>query len=227
MKIRRELTEEEINGILGRHKKSLEEYIAPYLKPYTEPITKNVYVVYKCDEIYDDLMERGARGRCDYDDGYIYLRSDREPTAHLLIHEFIHRVSRNRKFVIKPFGTQWVEGIDFPQKDLFDLNESITEMIAIDITGERECGHPYNEGVDILEKLCKPNDKNDMIEDYFTGNLSFFKKKLKKNYKNFLFCFKDMMRCWLSYNSPERKPNDMDDFSIAKSNLENMISWLS
>lgn len=230
MKNRRLLSAEEIDNILGQHKRSLEEYIKPYFRMGTDPITKNIYLVYDGDDIYIELKNGRNRGLCCTENGYIYLRSDVDLVPSLLIHEFIHRLSRNRKFIKRHLKWEWVCGIDFPRKGIFYLNEAITEMIAIDITGTCEDGHPYRPGVEIVEKLCNTIGKNDLITAYFNGDISFFKRRLGRYYKSFTYTFFHMMYFWFKLNSlgPETSDiSDIKEYCGAKSDLNLIISRLS
>ena len=98
---RKLLSVEEVNDILGKHKETLEEYMKLYIVKSVDPITKHVYIVSSGDNVYKELLEEKARGVCHMEDGFIYFRNDIDLTPHLLIHEFIHRLSRNRLFVIR------------------------------------------------------------------------------------------------------------------------------
>lgn len=190
---REALSSEEIDGILGNHKICLEEYAKPYIHRNIVPITEDVYIVHKGDDIYNDLINKCARGVCPVENGHIYFRYDVEITAHLLIHEFIHRLSRNRKFIMASFSWCWVEGIDFPSDYLTYINEAITEMIAVDIMGEWEENNPYNKGLKVIDMLCNKIDKTAIIYAYMSGNRKFFKNILKKDYKSFKDNFLFMM----------------------------------
>lgn len=199
MEHRKLLSSEEINGILGNHKIHLEEYVKPYIHKDIVPITEDVYVVYKGDDIYNNLINKRARGVCPVENGHIYFRDDVEITAHLLIHEFVHRLSRNRKFVMASFSWHWVEGIDFPSDYLTYINEAITEMITVDIMGEREENNPYNKGLKVIDMLCNKIDKTAIIYSYISGNRKFFKKMLNKDYKK----FKDNFLFMMSYSQSD------------------------
>lgn len=202
---REALSSEEIDGILGNHKIRLEEYAKPYIHRNIVPITEDVYIVHKGDDIYNDLINKCARGVCPVENGHIYFRDDVEITAHLLIHEFIHRLSRNRKFIMASFSWCWVEGIDFPSDYLTYINEAITEMIAVDIMGEREENNPYNKGLKVIDMLCNKIDKTAIVYAYMSGNRKFFKNMLKKDYKN----FKDNFLFMMSYSQSDEYEKEL------------------
>ena len=205
MEHRKPLSSEEINGILGNYKNRLGEYVKPYIHKNIIPINEYVYVVHKGDDIYNDLINKHARGVCPVENGHIYLRDDVEITAHLLIHEFIHRLSRNRKFVMASRSWCWVEGIDFPSDYLTYINEAITEMITVDIMGELEENNPYNKGLKVIDMLCNKIDKTAIIYVYMSGNRKFFKNMLKKDYKN----FKDNFLFMMSYSQSDEYEKEL------------------
>ncbi len=190
MENRKQLSTDDINDILGESKRTLEEYIKPYINKKVDPINEHIYVVFPGVDVYIELVDKKARGVCHTKDGHIYFRNEVNLTAHLLIHEFVHRLSRNRKFVIKMLSWCLVEGIDFPKDCLNYLNEVITEMITSDITGSEEPDNPYTLGLDLMRQFANKVEKNSLINAYFKGDIRFFKKRLGKYYKLFVYnCF--------------------------------------
>ena len=197
MQNRKQLSTDDINNILGENKRNLEEYINPYIHKMVDPINEHIYIVFPGDEVYMDLIDQKARGACYTKDGYIYFRSDVNITAHLLIHEYVHRLSRNRKFVIKKLSWCLVEGIDFPKGCLKYLNEVITEMITSDITGLEEPDNPYTLGLDLVRQFANKVGKHSMVNAYFEGDIHFFKKQLGKYYKPFVCSFFNLISCYI------------------------------
>lgn len=182
-----------INNLIKKESYNLQtKYIKPYIHKDFEPITTNVYVVSKGDIFYDDLKQNNARGICDADTGYIYFRDDVTITAHLLIHEFIHRLSRNK------FKDEWIEGIAFTDTNLYYLNEVITEMITCRITGTTETDNPYSIGLKHIDALCDKLGEFKIVRAYFNGNINFFKRKLGKDYSD----FEDNFLCLIYYGNP-------------------------
>lgn len=197
MENRKQLSNDDINDILGECKRTLEEYINPYINKKVEPINEHIYVVFPDDDVYIELINQKARGVCHTEDGYIYFRNEVNLTAHLLIHEFVHRLSRNRKFVIKMLSWRLVEGVDYPRDCLNYLNEVITEMITSDITGSEEPDNPYTLGLDLMRQFANKVGKHNMINAYFEGDIRFFKKRLGKYYKLFVYnCF-NLIDCYI------------------------------
>ena len=197
MENRKKLTADDINDILGENKRTLEEYIKPYIHKKVDLINENIYVVFPGDDVYKELIDQKARGVCHTKDGYIYFRNEVNLTAHLLIHEFVHRLSRNRKFVIKMLSWHFVEGIDFPKDCLNYLNEVITEMITSDITGLEEPDNPYTLGLDLMRQFANKAGKHSMVNAYFEGDIHFFKKRLGKYYKPFVYCFFNLISFYI------------------------------
>lgn len=207
MENRKQLTADDINDILGENKRTLEEYIKPYIHKKVDPITEYIYVVFSGDDVHTELVNQKARGVCHTEDGHIYFRNEVNLTAHLLIHEFVHRLSRNRKFVIKILTWRLVEGIDFPKDCLDYLNEVITEMITSDITGTEEPDNPYTLGLDLMRQFANKIGKHSMINAYFEGDIRFFKKRLGKYYRPFVYSYFNLIDFYikaLSQNGDKR-----------------------
>ncbi len=213
---RKQLSVEEIDSILGNYKKSLEGYIHLYIHRKVELIPKHIYIVYEGDAVYKKLKKHCARGVCIPSNGYIYIRHGTELTDHLLVHELVHRFSRNRRLIISVFPWRWVEGVDFPNDIFTDINEAITEMITVDIIGEKEMDNPYNRGLDIINALCSKTGKRNMIQAYFNSDRKFFRKVLKKHYYEFKKNFLLLMH-WQQY----------DISTEYEKRLTDIIKWIS
>lgn len=86
----------------------------------------------------DKLTKNNARGNCDVNTGYIYIIKDAF-CEHLLVHEFMHRLSRNQKRA-GIFKKYWVSGIYDPYEtvDFRGLNELMTEWLTFKITNFKE-----------------------------------------------------------------------------------------
>ena len=226
MEKRRAITTEEIDNILGEHITSLDEYIRPYIQKDVDPITEHVYVVYEGDAIYEELKTGGHRGLCRAKDGYIYIRNDVDWSPNLLIHEFIHRLSRNRKFVKAWPIYQSVLGLDQPRNCLHYVNEIITEMIAVSITGIEEERNPYTFGLDLMRQFANKVGAHNLIKAYFEGNVGFLKRKLSKCYKNFAGNFAVLISCYSSAQSETGGIEDMRNALEAEYKLQIIIGIL-
>lgn len=221
MQNRKRLSAEEIDSLLGEHQQSLEQYIKPYIHKKVDPITEHVYIVSEGDYVYNDLLQNNARGVCHAENGYIYFRDNVDITANLLIHEFVHRLSRNC------INGEWVEGINNPPDGVtYSFNESITEMIAIDITGIREKGHPYLPCVDLVDFLCNKVGKTDLISAYFNSDLFYFNKILGKDYELFSINLGNLASTWSKANACDYAADDEIEFRELQKRIVAFIMYL-
>lgn len=149
----------------------IKKYYEKYIKNFDSipNITKNVFIVpsNECIGKHSDLSNN--RGKCESDTGYIYIRENAF-NEHLLIHEFIHRLSRNR-LRQHLFKRIWIEGIGYQQNnvDYRGLNELITEWLAFNITNYKEnnnCQHYFC----FINEFKKECDFDKIIEAYFNSD---------------------------------------------------------
>ncbi len=108
-------------------KSKYKEYIKNFNK--IPDMTQNVFILSdeQCVGEHEDLLK--MRGKCVTETGYIYIRKSKF-NKHVLVHEFIHRLSRNY------LDCGWVEGISV-ETDIIDYNglsEVLTEWFAYKIT---------------------------------------------------------------------------------------------
>lgn len=128
----RELDTETIHNLTDCYSDRLKWYKRKY-RPFKRiaPITEGVCIARITDSTYALLWEHHARAWCNSDNGKIYIRNDAELTGHLLMHEYIHRMSRKRISKVEySFG---FEG-DREDKPTVAFSEALTEWVAIDIT---------------------------------------------------------------------------------------------
>ena len=115
----------ELNRINDKYYHKIREAYSKYIKNFDSipDLTHNVYIISdnKCIGDYEDLAPGTNRGRCDANTGNIYIRESAF-CEHLLVHEFIHRLSRNFR------QGQWTNGLDgFYLISFCGINELITE----------------------------------------------------------------------------------------------------
>ena len=220
---KRILSAYEIDSILGDFKKTLDKYTMPYKNKKVDPITENVYIVSQGNYMYNELIELGARGGCRVEDGYIFIREDVELTPHLLIHEFIHRLSRNRRLYINSIEWKWVEGINLPEDCLDYMNEVITEMITVDIIGREEEGNPYTIGLELMREFANKVGMHDLADAYFYGNVRFFRKKLKRYYRAVVNSFCNLVGYYIKAYSANGTLNDKYQVCDAERNLKMIV----
>lgn len=129
----------------------------------------------KCINEFSDIAPGKARGKCDTKTGYIYIRESAF-CEQVLVHEFIHRLSRN-KIKIKRFSKQWVEGIAIPDEKLplVGLNEVLTEWLTFQITGIQEPNSYqrlfyYIEEIELHPHISSSDTLETIIECYFKSN---------------------------------------------------------
>lgn len=136
-------------------------------------MTQGVYIIpkEKCVGKHADIAEGKNRGKCVTKNGQIYIR-DSAFCEQVLVHEFIHRLSRNKIRVNKPWK-QWVEGVTVVVNKIpmFGFNEVLTEWIAFSITGIEE-QNLYQVYFNFIEKLKSYDILDEIIELYFQGKYS-------------------------------------------------------
>jgi len=162
----------EIEQLIEPYRAELDNLIETYVPNKTiQDITEDVFIVDNNDKIYKELKNNNGRAKCDANTGNIYIRNDIDLTAHLLIHEFIHRISRN-KVKVGLFKKQWIEGIMFVDKKvaLYGLNEVLTEWIAFDVTNYTE-NNSYQQEFKLIKDVKKHHNLLDkIIGAYFDNN---------------------------------------------------------
>lgn len=130
-----------------------------------------------CIGIYLDMADK--RGRCDTN-GKICIRVDKF-NEHVLVHEFIHRLSNNRKYLggiqfgtIQGFNANYKKYL-FPHGycDLTGFNELITEYLTMEITNYKEPSmYQLCSDLVIEAKNRLGNDRFDeLIRCYFQSDL--------------------------------------------------------
>lgn len=127
----------------------------------------------KCVGKHIDLGK--ARGKCDSKTGIIYIREN-VYCDHLLVHEYIHRLSRNYKHT-GYLKKQWIEGFCYPYRKnegilYWGINEVFTEWVAYDITGIKE-DNPYQLYFGIMQHIVEKLGQNKyqkLIHAYFNGD---------------------------------------------------------
>ncbi len=161
----------ELNRINDKYYNKIKKEYSKYIKNFDSipDLTQNVYIIPddKCIDDYKDLAVGKNRGRCDADTGNIYIRESAF-CDHLLIHEFIHRLSRNKtKKILFP---QKILGIATEAKYI-GINEIFTEYLSIKIDTE-EC-NSYLQFINIFSTL----DETSIIDFtgyYFKGDIFNF-----------------------------------------------------
>ena len=162
----------ELKRINDKYYHKIKKEYSKYIKNFDSipDLTQNVYIIpdNKCIDDYEDLAVGKNRGRCDADTGNIYIRESAF-CEHLLIHEFIHRLSRN-KVKIRFFKRQWVEGVMFLDKKvaLFGLNEVLTEWFAFQITNIIEANNCQLQ-FPFIKNIFDTNDTDSIAFKYFNN----------------------------------------------------------
>lgn len=219
------LSEKEVNDILGPYKLAIEKCIDLFPRKRGISITNHIYIVSAGNNVYNELVKVNARGKCKKGNGYIYFRDDIEITDHLLVHEIIHRLSRNLKIVRKCPPLQWVEGVDFSPKS-HHMNEVITEYITSLITGKNEENNPYTIGLEYIQHFGDKVGVHNMIQAYFRGNVRFFKRELGRDYKIFSETFATLIVCYTQCCSTNFHESDKRNFTSAKIVLQSILDIL-
>ncbi len=152
-------------------KKMYKNYVKHFKK--IPNLTKNVFILSddECIGEHNDLLKK--RGKCVTENGYIYIRESKF-NKHVLIHEFIHRLSRNY------LDCGWVEGIGVEVNigqgiiDYSGLNEVLTEWFAYEITKYRETTiyQDYLPVIDgIITNICSLKS---IKSAFFKGDIGYF-----------------------------------------------------
>ena len=174
----------ELKRINDKYYNKIKKAYSKYIKNFDSipDLTQNVYIIPddKCIGDYKDLAVGKNRGRCDADTGNIYIRESAF-CDHLLIHEFVHRLSRNYD------GHQWINGIGIESNfyDLSGFNELFTEWFTYHITHTRENSN-YQKTFFLIKhfKLRHPHDFKKMIMYYFSSNTDYAVSLIFKYYGN-------------------------------------------
>lgn len=162
----------ELKRINDKYYNKIKKAYGKYIKNFDSipNLTQNVYIIPddKCIGDYEDLAVGKNRGRCDTNTGNIYIRESAF-CEHLLIHEFIHRLSRN-KVKIGIFKRQWVEGVMFINKKvaLLGLNEVLTEWFAFQITNIIEA-NTYQLQFPFIKNIFDSNNTGNIACMYFNN----------------------------------------------------------
>lgn len=175
----------ELKRINEKYYEEIKKSYGKYIKNFDRipDITKKVFVIpdEKCVGKHSDLIM--MRGKCVTRNGYIYIRESAF-SEHLIIHEFIHRLSRNFRYKgLLRWG--WIEGIGFEQNkiDYNGLNEILTEWLAYKITQIKEPG-VYQENFIFVESLLKKCCSSEVLEEaFFNGDYNTI---LEENIKLYL-----------------------------------------
>ncbi len=165
--------EDEKRKINEAYYRKIRDTYGKYVKNFDKipNMTQDVYIIPsgKCVGKHADIAEGKNRGKCVTKNGRIYIR-DSAFCEQVLVHEFIHRLSRNKIRVNKPWK-QWVEGVTVVVNKIpmFGFNEVLTEWIAFSITGIVEEQNLYQAYFNIIEKLKSHDILDKIIELYFQG----------------------------------------------------------
>lgn len=174
-------------------------------------LTSNVFPVSPsdCKDLFADLASH--RAKCDHD-GKIYIRTDKL-NEHVLVHEFIHRLTNNRKYlgdfrfgVIQGFDADYSKHL-FPYGncDLLGLNELITEYLAFEITKYKE-PTTYQQNLNVISEIRNrlgEDGFDNLIQSYFHSDVRSIWNILYKIYGgNMLYAMNHMtdVVCKSSYN---------------------------
>ena len=170
----------EVNKIIkGRHAK-LHENILGYdlTERGVAPIVRDVYYVNFKSLRGWRLIEEDAPAMCDFDTGHIYCYySEKLPLTELrLVHEFVHRAARFRRFF------RWNSGV-LLTAEYTVLNEALTEYITSEICGEyyeREVNpkNRYLSYLPALRDLARKRGRDAVVRAYFEHNAKFFTRNL-------------------------------------------------
>lgn len=163
---------------------------------------KGVYIIpdNKCVGEYEDLAIGYNRGRCDTDTGNIYIRES-ALCEHLLVHEYIHRLSRNY------INGEWNLGIGFSfnlacSVDFNGINELLTEWLAYKITMKKENDSIYQMLFPIIDiitnkriyRFCNRIPKAYFRSDYRTI-IKIFDKVFKRDGMKIIISISDCFTC--------------------------------
>ena len=169
----------ELNRILNGRHQDLHKSILGYdlSERDISPITREIfYVNYKSFGGWR-LIEEDSPAMCDFDTGRIFCYySENIPLTELrLVHEFIHRAARFKRFF------RWSSGIIISDEYTL-LNEALTEYITSEICREyydKEVNpkNRYQKYIPKLRQLAEECGRDALVKAYFEHNAVFFKKK--------------------------------------------------
>ena len=137
------------------------------------------------------------RAKCNTETGNIYIKELTSVSSNLLIHEYIHRLSRN--FIC----CEWKLGIVSKNGRSSFLNEAITEWLTILVVGEKESHNKYNKLVYYLKPLIYSVPNYQVIRNYFKSEESDLKKLFNCN--NLLLVFEHLSYCEIHFTPNLRK----------------------
>ncbi len=139
------------------------------------PILKGVYYVDVHDPVGLEMVRKNTPAFCEYASGDIFcLYDERVPvTEARLVHEFLHRAARRRRFF------RFVSGVDTHRR-FTRLNEVITEYLAMRIIGGDyyEQVHPNNGYLEFFGEMAELEDKigiGNLTRAYLDGRRKVFK----------------------------------------------------
>lgn len=163
----------EINRILSGRHTQLHENILGYdlTSRSISPIYRDVfYVTWKSTNGWR-LIEEDSPAMCDFDTGRIFCYySQNLPLTELrLVHEFVHRAARFRRFF------RWSSGILISEKYTL-LNEMLTEYITSEICRDYydDLVHPqnrYRQYLPALRDIASEQGRDILVKAYFEHNV--------------------------------------------------------
>lgn len=142
-------------------------------------LVSDVEIIPLCECAHEHVDLSQKRGKCVYSTGKICLREDAflrngEVNEHLLVHEFIHRLSRNELRINREIKI-WIAGFDYPGNDVKPaaFNELLTEWIAHDITGIKEntIYQVYLTEIDTLNNLLGNRRFRKLMRAFFHSDI--------------------------------------------------------
>ena len=178
----------ELNRINDKYYNKIKKAYSKYIKNFDSipDLTQNVYIIpdNKCIDDYEDLAVGKNRGRCDADTGNIYIRESAF-CEHLLIHEFIHRLSRNCR------QGNWTNGLGcFYLVPFYGINELITEWIAFSITNIKEANNRQQNLFFLIDNFkCEHRIRFALLfRFYFIGDIQKATKVIpKKSFNKLIY----------------------------------------
>lgn len=121
----------------------------------------------ECIGEHEDLLY--SAGKCNITDGNIYIRDKDIIPERLLVHEYIHRISRNY------INNIWHMGIQTEDDGIrISLNEAITEYFCWKLVkyDENEPRTIYMNGLDCIEKLSNKIGYEVLKDIYFNNKIT-------------------------------------------------------
>lgn len=134
-------------------------------------MTTNIFILSpeQCVGEHEDI--RSNLGKCLVDTGEIFLRETGEISERLFIHEYIHRLSRNKK------GSTWYMGIQTEnEQKTVNFNEAITEYFCWKVVGydKKHSDVAYSYGLDLIEALVGEIQYEQLLRQFFYSDADLF-----------------------------------------------------